>query len=123
MLRVFFNVTQRAVCGALLVLGLATCSRQSEKANPANDVATMIATVERAHADVCACSNVTCARAAHEAYRAWKRTPASLHRRELTPAQADHLGQLELDMQQCVANVQRPLTPGVPDAPVPGTPR
>ncbi len=95
------------------MLGLVSCSKPSNDA--ATNVTTMIATVERARAAVCGCGDVSCARAAQEAYRAWKRTPASLHRRELTPAQADHLGKLELEMQQCVANVQRP--PAVaPDA-------
>ncbi|MBP9087379.1 MAG: hypothetical protein KBG15_14745 [Kofleriaceae bacterium] len=63
----------------------------------------MIDAVQQARDRVCLCTDKGCAQAAQEAYRGWKRTPASLHRRDLTPAQAAHLGQLELQMQQCVA--------------------
>ncbi len=79
----------------------------------------MIDAVQQARDRVCLCTTHGCAQAAHEAYRVWKRTPASLHRRELTAAQVEHLGQLEVQMQQCVAALVLPLTPPAapPDAP------
>jgi hypothetical protein len=63
----------------------------------------MVGEVERMRDAVCACRDAVCATTAHESYRAWKRTPASLHRRELTVEQVDHLGELEMNMQRCAA--------------------
>ena len=75
----------------------------------------MVNAVQQARDRVCQCADQPCAQAAHEAYRGWKRTPASLHRRELTAAQAAQLGQLEVQMQLCVAAL-KPAVPVTPSA-------
>jgi hypothetical protein len=92
--------SQRSVRLALWIL-LIGCSKN---AGPADN---MVTDVERMRDAVCACRDVGCATTAHEIYRTWKRSPASLHRRELTVAQVDHLGELEMQMQRCAA--QRPV--------------
>ena len=74
----------------------------------------MINAVQQAHDRVCQCADTACAQAAQEAYRGWKRTPASLHRRELTAAQAEQLGQLEAQMQLCVAALRPVAPPALP---------
>ena len=75
----------------------------------------MVDAVQAARDRVCQCTDKLCAQAAHEAYRVWKRTPASLHRHDLTEAQIARLSQLEQQMQICVAALGTSAVP-VPTA-------
>ncbi len=79
----------------------------------------MIEAVQQARNRVCQCTDTLCAQAAQEAYRVWKRTPASLHRHDLTEAQIAQLSLLEQQMQICVAALVVPAAPAVPPSVVP----
>lgn len=88
------------------LLALLACSSPKPRASAA-----MIEAVQQARDRVCQCTDKVCAQAAQEAYRVWKRTPASLHRHDLTEAQIAHLSQLEQQMQVCVAALGTPAVP------------